>query len=237
MTVDPLKWINDLEGVPSAFAATRDGIDQALRDRGLRRTAPEVTTESLIRGAHASAILEGSSSSLDEVRAGTGDDIARAAMRVSTEVLTQAPILARSPLQALARWHALADPTSPATAGRPRSAEAAAGLRDLSKLLQMRTAAPALTVAAVAHAEFIRMAPFASYNGVIGRALERALIAQRGVDEKSLMVPEAAHLKFRPGYERNLAAFGENDPTAIHQWLLYTAEAYTLAMESSPLND
>ena len=58
--------------MPSAFAATRDGIDVMLRDRGLRRTTPEQTAESLLRGAHASAVLEGSGSSLEDVRAGIG---------------------------------------------------------------------------------------------------------------------------------------------------------------------
>ena len=66
-------WLTELEGVPSAFAATRDGIDVMLRDRGLRRTTPEQTAESLLRGAHASAVLEGSASSAEEVRAGSGD--------------------------------------------------------------------------------------------------------------------------------------------------------------------
>jgi len=64
---DPLAPLLRLEGVPSAFAATRDGIDALLRDRGLRRTTPDLTTESLLRGAHASAVLEGSDSSLDTV--------------------------------------------------------------------------------------------------------------------------------------------------------------------------
>ena len=56
---DPLAWLTDLEGVRSAYAGTRDGIDVMLRDRGLRRTSPELTAESLLRGAHASAVLEG----------------------------------------------------------------------------------------------------------------------------------------------------------------------------------
>ena len=47
--------LHALEGVPSALASARDGIDAMLRDRGLRRTAPDVTGESLLRGAHASA--------------------------------------------------------------------------------------------------------------------------------------------------------------------------------------
>ena len=61
LPTDPLAWLTTLEGVPSAYAAARDGIDVMLRDRGLRRTSPETTAESLLRGAQASAALEGSS--------------------------------------------------------------------------------------------------------------------------------------------------------------------------------
>ena len=58
--VDPFLPAASLEGVPSAFAATRDGIDALLRDRGLRRTTPEDTARSLLLGAVATARLEGS---------------------------------------------------------------------------------------------------------------------------------------------------------------------------------
>jgi len=109
MTDDPLSGLMSFEGVPSAFAAVRDGIDAMLRDRGLRRTSPETTAESLLRGAHASAVLEGSASSLVEVRDGRGDEVAQASLRVSTELLGQAQVLGRSPGQALARLHTLAD--------------------------------------------------------------------------------------------------------------------------------
>ena len=50
MTDEPLAWLVSLEGVGSAFAAARDGIDVMLRDRGLRRTTPDTTGESLLRG-------------------------------------------------------------------------------------------------------------------------------------------------------------------------------------------
>ena len=81
---DPLAWLTDLEGVRSAYAGTRDGIDVMLRDRGLRRTSPETTAESLLRGAHASAVLEGSALSLEEVRAGEGDEIDRKSTRLNS---------------------------------------------------------------------------------------------------------------------------------------------------------
>lgn len=108
MSTDPHAWLISLEGVPSGFAGARDGIDVLLRDRGLRRTSPELTGESLLRGAHASAVLEGSASSLAEVRAGEGDEIAADAVRVSTELLSLVPVLRRQPLQAFARMHTLA---------------------------------------------------------------------------------------------------------------------------------
>ena len=108
-TPDPLAALASLEGVGSAMAGTRDGIDAMLRDRGLRRTAADLTGESLLRGAHASAVLEGSGSSLEEAREGTGDDLTTAALRVSTELLSLLPVLEHSPLQVLARLHTRSD--------------------------------------------------------------------------------------------------------------------------------
>ena len=118
--------------MPSAFAATRDGIDVMLRDRGLRRTTPDQTAESLLRGAHASAVLEGSASSEEEVRGDSGDQIAQAAVRVSTELLSLVPVLGRSPAQVFARLHSL---TGGASAGRPVSPEASKRLQSLSQTL------------------------------------------------------------------------------------------------------
>ena len=93
---DVFAFLAQLEGVPSALAAARDGLDVLLRDRGLRRTGPDVTAESLLRGARASAELEGDG--YDE----TGP------VRLSSQLLGLLPVWRRSPLQALARMHTLA---------------------------------------------------------------------------------------------------------------------------------
>ncbi|WP_245582276.1 oxidoreductase [Nocardioides halotolerans] len=225
------------EGVPSAFAAARDGIDVVLRDRGLRRTSPETTAESLLRGAHASAVLEGSGSSLVEVRSGAGDSIATDGVRVSTGLLRLAPTLTRSPLQALARLHTLAAAGSvdEAGLGRPRDATSAERLQGVARLLSGPASVPALLLAAVVHADLATAAPFASHNGLVARAAERLVLVARGVDEKSLTVPEAAHLALRPAYESNLRAYRDGGPNGVHAWLLYAAEAYAAAAEASPL--
>jgi hypothetical protein len=238
VTADPLAWLTSLEGVPSAYAATRDGIDVMLRDRGLRRTSPELTAESLLRGAHASAVLEGSSASLAEVRAGEGDAIAADAVRLSTSVLGLAPLMKTAPLQAIARIHAVAGSATvpPDELGRPRDAASADRLRGVAELVLAQTSAPALLVAAVVHADLATAAPFASHNGIVARAVERLLLVSRGVDAKSLVVPEAGHLALRAEYESNLRGYRDGGTAGVHAWLLYAAEAYAKGAEASPLN-
>ncbi|WP_310961524.1 Fic family protein [Nocardioides terrisoli] len=236
-TSDPLAWLTSLEGVPSAYAGSRDGIDVLLRDRGLRRTRPEQTGESLLRGAHASAVLEGSESSLDSVRAGDLDETAAAAVRISTELLGLVPVITSSPLQAFARVHTLAGKgvVGDDALGRPVDAEAAARLATLSRTI-LTTEVPALMLAALVHAELVTVAPFASHNGVVARAIERLLLVARGVDQASLTVPEAGHLALRAAYESNLRGYSRGGRAGLHSWLLYAAEAYSRGAEASPLN-
>jgi len=237
MSADPLAWLTSLEGVPSAYASARDGIDVMLRDRGLRRTSPETTAESLLRGAHASAVLEGSASTTADVREGGGDEIALAAVRISAELLALTPVLTRSPLQALARIHALAAVGSlpEDRLGRPRDDASSARLLARAQLRTATTAAPALMVAALVHADLATTAPFASHNGLVARAAERLVMVARGVDEKSLVVPEAGHLALRPAYESNLRGYRDGGRAGVHAWLLYGAEAFAAGAEASPL--
>jgi hypothetical protein len=236
---DPLGRLARLEGVASAMAAARDGIDALLRDRGLRRTTPDLTAESLLRGAHASAVLEGAEVSLESVRQGAGGPMAQAALRVSAELLGLAPVLARSPAQALARIHTLAakDVVAEPDLGRPRDPASADRLHELARMLTGPTSAPALVVAAVTHADIAVSAPFVSHNGIVARAMERLVLAARGVDAKSLVVPEAGHLALRREYESNLRGYRDGGAAGVHSWLLYAAEAYAAGAEASPLAD
>jgi hypothetical protein len=233
--VEHLAGVEQLEGVGSGFAAARDGIDTMLRDRGLRRTSPDLTAESLLRGAGASAVLAGSASTLDDVRAGTGDPIAQAALRLSVELLGLVPVFSRTPLQALARLHALAAAGSVPDdeVGRPRDAAAAARLRDVADLLVGRR--PALMTAALVHAELVTSAPFGSADGLVARATERLVLVSSGLDEKSLVVPEAGHLALRPAYESNLRAYADGGRAGLQAWLVYCTEAYAAGAEASPL--
>jgi len=227
-----------LEGVRSAFAATRDGIDALLRDRGLRRTTPEDTARSLLLGAAATASLEGSDADVELLGRGGGDATALAAVRLSTELLGLVPVWRRTPLQAIARVHALAAAGSvpDEDLGRPGNPAGVDRLSELSRALGAPTEAPALVVAALTHAEIATCGAFASHSGVVARALERLVLVERGVDPASITVPEAGHAAEPEGYRAALAAYDRGDPAGVSQWLMYASQAFTRGAEASPLS-
>jgi Fic family protein len=154
---------------------------------------------------------------------------------MSVELLGLGPVFARTPLQALARLHALAAAGSVADdeVGRPRDAASAGVLRGVVSLLA--DPRPALMTAALVHAELVTTRPFGSADGLVARAAERLVLVGSGVDAKSLVVPEAGHLALRPAYESNLRAYATGGRPGLQAWLLYCAEAYAAGAEASPL--
>ena len=237
MSNDPFIAAASLEGIPSAYAATRDGLDSLLRDRGLRRSTPESTGESLLLGASATAAIEGSAYDVEALKAGEGDATARGAVLLSTELLGLIPVWNRSPLQAIARIHALAAAGNADAddLGRPSNPAGAERLNLLARLLGQPTEAPGLVVAALVHAEIATAGAFVSHNGVVARAAERLVLVAKGVDPASVIVPEAGHAAEVEGYRAALASYERGDSSGIHQWLMYASQAFSRGAEASPM--
>lgn len=109
-----------------AVTEARKAVDRLYGHRVMRRRAGEVTSESALRGARASAALDGADWPLEEVRRRSdfsGDEQARTvggALRVSAEAGQLLGVWRHSPLQVLARLHLLAAGDSDPAAGRPR---------------------------------------------------------------------------------------------------------------------
>ncbi|MFD8757162.1 oxidoreductase [Kitasatospora sp. NPDC059577] len=125
---DPLAPLAQLPGVPDAVAEVRKAVDRLYGHRVMRRRAAEVTSESALRGARASAALAGADWPLEEVRRRTdfsADAEARtvgAALRIAAEAGQLLSVWRHSPLQVLARLHLLAVGDGDPAAGRPRRA-------------------------------------------------------------------------------------------------------------------
>jgi hypothetical protein len=252
-----LNVIADLPGVPERIAAAREACERLRWHEALRRRIPEAAAESRVRGAQASAALEGATVPLDLVRdvmRGAAqwplqpdpvELVARGAVTATAESEHVRSLVAGAPLQALARLHVAAASglLPPEQLGRPRiegesSAElldlgvapVATALRDrLDLLVSVMTAGaavPALVVVAVAHAEIATTRPFVRGNGVVARALERALVQSTGLDPTGVVVTEAGHAtQGGPAYLGALAAYGTGSPEGLGLWIGHCADA------------
>ena len=139
---DPLAALLPLPGVEAAVAEARTAVDGLLSHRVLRRGSAEVTAESALRGARASAELEGAGIELERLRGQLmgggavilptkderGAGLVQGAVRLHADLGQLLVPWRHSPRQALARLHVLAAadvvPDTDAL-GRPRPVGAA----------------------------------------------------------------------------------------------------------------
>ncbi|HEU5267951.1 MAG TPA: oxidoreductase, partial [Jatrophihabitans sp.] len=163
MPADPLAPLLGLPGVADGVDRARAAVDTLLRHRVLRRRSPDVSAESALRGAWASAGLAGREVSLADVRSGAaaGDPVVQGALRAQSAIGALTGTWTRAPRQALARLHALAaaDLVDADALGRP--APCTAPRLDTLAAVLGATAAPAVVVGAIVHGELLGPDAFA----------------------------------------------------------------------------
>ncbi|MFC4010893.1 oxidoreductase [Nonomuraea purpurea] len=258
---DPLAVIAQFPGVPEAVDEARQAVDKLYRHRVLRRASPAVSTESSLRGARASAAIEGVDVPLDALRRDEiHDPLVQGALRVSAEIGRLGSTWRNAPRQVLARLHSVAAVglVPDAALGRPRSGdetvlgrpetegeaagppnlgaapsakEAAARMEGLFGLLEQPTKAPALVLAAVVHAELAVLRPFGVADGVVARAAERLTLVEYGLDPKSLVAVEVGHLELP--YADGLRAYLSGTPEGVARWVQQCASAVTLGVREA----
>lgn len=238
MTADPLAPLLDLSGVADGVAAARNAVDALLGNRILRRRSADVSAESSLRGAWASAWLAGSEVALDDVRSGAAaaDPVVQGALRANAAIPVLADTWTHAPRQALARLHALAaadlvDDTD--GLGRPVSARAVAARLDTLAAVLAATSAPAVVVAGIVHGELLSLDAFAPSSGVVARVAVRLTLIDRGLDPKSLVVVEAGHRELHGEYEAALAAYRTGAADGIAEWLRHCADAVVAGARES----
>ncbi len=214
--------------------AARTSVDRLLGHRVLRRRSAQVSAESALRGARASAALEGADRPLDVVRGwsqpaydGQGH-LVSGALRVSAEIGALVPVWRRAPLQALARLHVLAaaDAVPPDELGRPQvDAAAGARLAALAELAAGPPGAPAVVEAAVVHGELLVLRPFGWGGGLVARAAARLVLVSRGLDPTSLAAPEVGHAEREADYRSAAGGYAAGTVAGVTAWVVHCAGA------------
>ncbi len=237
VAADPLAALSAMPGVGEAVEQARVAVDRLHTHRVLRRQRAEVSAESALRGARASAALEGVDVDLATLRHTPGSDpVVQGALRASTEVGALVEVWRRAPLQALARLHLVAatDRAGAEELGRPRAEpDVAARLTSLAQLVVERTSTPAIVLAAVVHGEILGMPAFDVASGVVARAAQRLVLVTRGLDAKSVLVPEVGHLELAPEYEDALAGYVGGTAEGVAGWVVHCARAVELGARES----
>ena len=228
MPADPLAPLLDLPGVADGVQRTRDAVDGLLGNRTLRRRSADVSGESSLRGAWASAWLAGEHVELAEVRSGAAAErpIVQGALRAQSAIASLTDTWTKAPRQAMARLHALAaadlvEDTD--TLGRPRAG--AAERMDTLTLVLATTRAPAVVVAGIVHGELLGLDAFAPASGIVARAAVRLTLVERGLDPKSLVAIEVGHRELAAEYDDALEAYRSETPAGIGRWLVHCADA------------
>lgn len=235
---DPFAAIALLPGVEGPGLRARAAVDRLTGLPALKLRPHDVVAVTALRGARASAALSGVEVEEEALRSGeafadpeTGS-MARGAVRLSTEIGVVAPVWAKAPRQALARLHAVAaaDPElADDELGRPASAAAAERLDVLAAALTAPTAAPAIVVAAIVHAEVLSTEAFGVWSGLVARAAARCILIQRGLDRGGVVAPEFGHLELGlTEYQIALAGYGSGTPEGVASWVAHCARALEL---------
>ena len=135
------------------------------------------------------------------------------ALRVTAAAMELGAVLRTAPAQALARLHLAAsgDGSESDGVGRPRPAgveprdlvdlgpaptgeELSQRLELVGGLLSGARAGSAVVLVAVVHGELLTLRPFPSGNGLVARAVSRALVVETGLDPTGVAVPEVGLL-------------------------------------------
>jgi len=224
---DPLADLAQLAGVPSAVAAATAAVDVVLRDRGLRSIDEDARARALAASAEASATLTG-----DHDRWILG------ALRLSAELAALAALIRVAPGQALARAHTLLTrgQLPDDQVGRIREGAAvSARMQGVSELLTHTSAAPAVVLGAVVHAELATVAPFGEASGLVARAVEHLVLISAGLDPLGVIVVEAGHLADADQYRIGLDRYSDGGVAGVGRWIIQCAAAVSRGAEVSPV--
>jgi hypothetical protein len=232
---EPLAPLLDLPGVRVAVASARESIDRLRAHRVVRRQSAAVSAESSIRGARASAALDGVYVPLATLRAGwTTDPVVQGALRACLGVGELVDAWRRAPLQALARLHVLAaaDLVPDDRLGRPTGRpDVSARVAGLAALVAGGSQVAAPVLAAVVHGELLALRPFGSADGIVARAAARLTLVSRGLDPTMVSVPEVGHLEQSAEYTTALAGYASGTPDGVAAWLRHCSSALAIGAQ------
>lgn len=225
---DQLSVLATSPGVRELCGETRDLLDHASWDRGLRAASEDFWTAVRRWCGYASASLDGAAMPTDPLA--QPDDsamgrLSQAGLLVTAAADAQWQTFSRSPLQVWAHFHTLIasaedrgrprisdEPSDPLHLGSVPPADVAhARLLSIGEAI-VGSAAPGVLIAAIAHAELAAIRPFQSGSYLVARATPRMVLRSAALDDRGAAALEAGFASVgRAAYVRALRCYLAGD--------------------------
>jgi hypothetical protein len=246
--MDQLSNLLKVERINDALAVALKSVDELNWNRAVRNNKDLIPLARRISG-YASASLEGASMPADP-RQDPDDSpmgkLSNSALGLTAEVDFHLTTFTKTPLQTWARLHSFIDATE--NRGRPRTNNEVVDplhigsplphqlIEDrLNGLVEIVTSstAPALLVAAIAHAEIATIAPFNVGSQLISRATSRLVLQSKNVDQLKLVMPEYGFYKIgRNSYAKGLIAYQSGTVDGVAEWVELHSQAVVIGASS-----
>lgn len=249
--MDPLSNLLKIESISDSISAALKAVDELNWDRSVRNNKELIPIARRISG-YASSALEGASMPADPRQA--PDDspmgqLSNAALGITAEVDFQLATFLKTPLQTWARLHSFIEQSE--ERGRPRTDNEVidplhigqpiphelieSRLNGLVELIA-KSAAPAVLISAIAHAELATIAPFKKGSQMIARATTRLVLQSKNIDQLKLVMPEYGFYKFgRNSYAKGLMAYQSGTTEGVTEWVELHSQAVIIGAKNTDL--
>lgn len=248
---DSLLNLLNVESIDSSIKRALKAIDELNWNRNVRNNPDLIPLARRVSG-YSSASLEGAAMPADP-RQDPDDspmgELSNAALGITAEVDFQLPTFLKTPLQTWARLHSFVDTSE--NRGRPRTSNEVVDPLHIGtpldfQLIETRltglvdlitnSKAPAVLLAAIAHAEFATIAPFTSGSQLIARATTRLVLQSKNVDQLKLVMPEYGFYKIgRNSYAKGLIAYQTGTIEGVSDWVELHSQAVEIGASSTGL--
>lgn len=226
--VDPLQPLLELGDVATLAAEAASAVAAVHRRPVSLRRAALTGSESVLRGARTSALLDAPAGRDQAGSAGAlGASMSVASMLAPDSLQASARVFSRAPLQVLARMSVLAG-----GGGQPEGEGAPEHLRRLAILIS--SGAHDVLLPQVVHAELLAHGLFGGQSGLIARAAARLSAVTTGLDPRGLAVPELYLLGHREEYSAAAQAWAQGSAVqflelSLRSWIAGAEEAEAIA--------
>ncbi|WP_156226747.1 Fic family protein [Corynebacterium comes] len=226
--VDPLQPLRELGDVAVLAAEAVSAIAAVHRRPVSLRRADLTGSESVLRGARTSALIDDPSARDHEVPEGVlGASMSVSSMLAPGSLQSSARVFSRAPLQVLARMSVLAGGD-----GHPEGEGAPERLQRLAVLINR--GADDVLLPQVVHAELLAHRLFGERSGLIARAAARLTAVTTGLDPRGLAVPEPHLLRHREEYSAAARAWTQGSAVeflelCLRSWISGAQEAEDIA--------